>query len=221
MILALDLEVYGAYEPEIVVGVDDEPNMFRLNWFFRTKLMYSWRSERPNMSARPLGPFLSFRKPVPDDLFPPADPILALHLGGIEFSNENPFAAISAYSDTVQRVITKDNQCIYCHQIEGMGGRAYHLDAMTAQPQGGYALPLGDYSEEVMRQFVFDQGATAAKFGFTPNAVDAAVADEFFAWTRTLTPTGIAKRINEKTIFSSPYPKAPDDTGARRRTGNQ
>ena len=63
------------------------------------------------------------------------------------------------------------------------------LVCMTAQPQGGYALPLADYSEEVMRQFVFDQGVAADKIGVTPNAIDPAAADAFFAWTRTLTPT--------------------------------
>ena len=194
MIFVLDLEVFGAYGPEIVVGIDDEPNMYRVNWFYRTNRMFSWRSERQNLSARPLGPFLSFRKPLPDDLTVPIYPLLVLHLGGIAFSNKNPFEAISAYSDTVQRVITKDNKCIHCHQIEGMGGSAYHLDAMTAQPQGGYALPLADYSEEVMRQFVFDQEAAAAKVGVTPNAVEPAVTDAFFAWTRSLTPTDSGPR---------------------------
>lgn len=189
MVFVLDLEVFGAYKPEIVVGIDDEPNMFRVSWFYRTNRMFSWLSERQNTSVRPLGPFLSFRKPLPDDLILPIYPLHVLYLGGIEFSNENPFEAISAYSDTVRRVITKDNKCIYCHQIEGMGGTAYHLDAMTAWPQGGYALPLADYSEEVMRQFVFDQEVAAAKVGVTPNAIEPAVADAFFAWTRTLTPT--------------------------------
>jgi len=64
---------------------------------------------------------------------------------------------------------------------------------MTAQPQGGYALPLADYSEEVLRSFVFDQETTAAKIGVTPNPVDEAVAEQFFAWTRTLPPTGAAQ----------------------------
>lgn len=187
MMFVLDLEVYGTYKPEIVIGIDDEPNMSKFAWFFRTRLMYSWRDEKPNPSARPLGPFLSFRKSLSKDLVPPGNPVMALHLDGLAFSNENPFAGISDYPDAVQRVITKDNQCIYCHQIQDRGGRAHHLDAMTAQPQGGYALPLAAYSEEVMRQFLFDQEAVAAKFGVRPNAVDRAVADAFFAWTRTLT----------------------------------
>lgn len=190
MIFVLDLDVYGAYEPEIVAGIDDEPNMYRIYWFFRTNLEYSWLDKKPNLSARPLGPFLSFRKPLPRDLMIPVSPGLMLSRDGIEFSNEDPLAAISAYPDAVRKVITKDNQCIYCHQIEGRGGRAHHLDAMTAQPQGGYALPLSAYSEEVMRQFMFDQKTAAAKIGVTPNPVDEAAADAFFAWTRALTPSG-------------------------------
>jgi len=34
-------------------------------------------------------------------------------------------------------------------------------------------------------------------------------------------PVGVAKWINEKTILSSPYPEAPDDTGAGVELGHQ
>ncbi len=184
--MAFDLDQYAPYEPEIVVSVDDEDNMFQLAWYYWNTLMYSWESAVPNISAKPLGPVLVFGKPVPEELQLPYRQRTALHLKGISFSDEDPLAKMKAYPPRIQTVITRANECIYCHSIEGIGGQNYHLNAYTAQPQGGMALPLEQYSDEVLREFLFNQEAVAAKVGLSPNPVDADYIQEFYGWVTTL-----------------------------------
>ncbi len=184
----LDLETYGAYEPVIVVGIDDETNMFRMNWFYRTKKMYSWKPDVQNISVRPLGPLLFFRKEeeMPADLSIPLLLRSALTLEGIAFSQTDPLAPLAAYPVSVQNVITKENKCIFCHRIGALGARYHHLDARTALPQGGFALPLIEYSDEVMNAFLYDQVNTANKIGMTPNPLEKSVADTFYDWWKNL-----------------------------------
>ena len=190
----LDLEVYGAYEPVIVIGVDDETNMFRMNWFYQTRKMYSWKPDVQNTSVRPLGPLLFFRKEaeMPVDLGIPLLLRSALTLEGITFSQTDPLAPIAAYPVAVQNVITKDNKCIYCHRIENLGARYHHFDARTALPQGGFALPLIEYSDEVMDAFLYDQVNTANKIGMTPNPLEKSVADTFLTWWKSLSRDAVS-----------------------------
>ena len=181
----LDLLRYAEYEPVIIVGVDDEPNMYRFVWFYRTHKMYTWTDDVPKISARSLGPVLHFRKRVPDDLSIPLLLRSALSLEGITFSHENPLAEIAAYSDTIQRVITSENKCVYCHPIGTKTARAYHLNALTGKPQGGYGLPLGEYPDHVMRAFLFDQENVAKAIGMIPNPVPEEAVNEFLEWVRS------------------------------------
>ncbi len=184
--MAFDLDQYAAYGPEIVVTVDDESNLYQLAWYYWNDLMYSWETKVPNISAKPLGPALVFTKPVPDELYLPFRQRTALHLKGIAFSKEDPLAKMKSYPPRIQEVITQKNECIFCHAIEGVGGQNYHLNAYTAQPQGGFALPLEDYSEKVMHEFLFNQEAVAAKVGLTPNPIDPDYVQEFYAWVSDL-----------------------------------
>lgn len=184
--LSFDLDQYAAYSPQIVVSIDDESNLFQFSWYYWNKLMYSWDSKTPNISAKPLGPFLVFTKPVPDNMKLPPRPRTVLQLKGITFSESDPIGAIDDYSDAVRSIITTKNECIYCHSIGRIGGRAFHLNAYTAQPQGGVAAALEEYSEEVMHNFLFDQEAVAAKLGLSPNPVDAKDAQEFYEWVSGL-----------------------------------
>lgn len=181
----LDLEQYAAYEPIIIVGVDDEPNMYRFVWFYRTNKMNTWEDDVQEISARTLGPVLHFRKPVPDDLNIPLLLRSALSLDGIAFSHENPLAELKAYSHTIQRIITHENKCVYCHPIGTKTARAYHLDALTAKPQGGYGLPLSEYPDHVMRAFLFDQENVAKTIGMIANPLPEDVVDEFYEWVRS------------------------------------
>ena len=167
------------------MGVDDEPNMYRFVWFYKTKKMYTWKDDVQEISARTLGPMLHFRKPVPDDLGIPLLLRSALFLDGITFSHENPLAGMAAYSDTIQRVLTSENKCVYCHPIGTNTARAYHLDALTAQPQGGFGLPLGEYPDHVMKTFLYDQEKTAKTIGMFVNSLKEEDVDEFYEWVRS------------------------------------
>ena len=178
--MVVDLDQYAAYGPEIVVGVDDETNMYQLAWYYWNDLMYSWDTKVPNISAKPLGPALVFTKPVPEDLALPFRQRTALHFKGMSFSNDDPLIKMKSYPPTIQTVITKGNECIYCHSIEGVGGRNHHLNAYTAQPQGGVALALEEYSDTVMREFLFNQEEVAAKVGLSPNPVGCGMSSKSF-----------------------------------------
>jgi len=184
----LDLQTYGSYEPVIVVGIDDETNLFRMNWFYRTKKMYSWKPGVQNVSVRPLGPLLFFRKEqeMPPELSIPLLLRSALSLEGITFSQTDPLAPLAAWPASVQKVMTSANKCIYCHRIGNLGARYHHLDARTALPQGGFALALVDYSDDVMKAFLYDQVKTANKIGMTPNPLEKSVADTFYDWWKSL-----------------------------------
>ena len=185
-VIYMDLEEYGPYEPVIIVGVDDETNLYRMAWFYRTKAMYSWKADVPELSARLLGPFLYFRKPIPEEMQIPMLLRSALSLDGITFSEEDPLESIKSYPPQIQKIITTDNKCIYCHQIGGVGGRYYHIKAETAEPQGGVAIPLEAYPDFVINAFLYDQVATAKKIGMTPNPLADDVVKAFDNWYQTL-----------------------------------
>ena len=182
-VFVLDLEEYAPYQPVLVIGLDDETNMHRFAMFYQTNLMYSWKTDVQNLSAQPLGPRLEFLKPPPAGLAVPPLMTSAITLDGISFSRTDPLAQIQQYTDDVRSVITTHNKCVYCHGIADIGARAHHLDALTAQPQGGFALPLVEYSPEVMTAFLTEQAQVAKKIGMTPNAVPEPLLDAFAHWT--------------------------------------
>ena len=185
-VIYLDLEQYGQYEPVIIVGIDDETNLYRMAWFYRTKAMYSWKADVPKLSARLLGPFVYFRKPIPEELQIPVLLRSALSLDGITFSEDDPLESIKEYPAKIQKIITTDNKCVYCHEIGGVGGRYHHIEAATAEPQGGVAIPLEAYPDFVMDAFLYDQVATAKKIGMTPNPLADDVVEAFDKWYKTL-----------------------------------
>lgn len=182
----LDLEWYGAFDPVIVVGIDDEINMNRFVYFYRTRAMYSWYWGTPNVSAQPMGAFLFFRKDLPDDLLIPTHLISALALDGIELSDTDPLAPIANYPADVRMVITKNNKCLFCHRIGNLGGRAHHIDAITGLTQGGIALPLVNYPDAVIKAFIFDQENAANRIGMTPNYLNPRLVSPFYDWVRQL-----------------------------------
>jgi len=185
-VMFLDLEEYGPYEPVIIVGIDDETNLYKMAWFYRTKAKYSWLPDTPELSARLLGPFVYFRNPIPEEMQFPMLLRSAISLDGITFSEEDPLVSIKDYPEEIQQIITTDNKCIYCHQIGGIGGRYHHTEAATAEPQGGIAIPLEAYPDFVMDSFLYDQVATAEKIGMTPNPLADEVVKAFDEWYQTL-----------------------------------
>jgi len=180
----LDLEKYAPYEPQIVLGIDDSRNMYEHVYFYKTKKMYSWKPDVQKLSPRLLGPTLHFKngKGMPEALGIALPLRSAQTLDGITFSDSDPLQAIESYPEAVQKVITTGNECVYCHQIGGIGGRSKHFEAMTMKPQGGYALPLIDYDETVMRTFVYEQEKSAKAIGLSPNPIIEESQDAFFNW---------------------------------------
>lgn len=164
------------YHPVIVVGVDDERNLFRLTVFYQNKLEYSWKPDTPYMMARSIGAFIYFLKPPPPELQPPTASMYALTLDSFRLSEADPLARMADLPRDVYQVMSHRNACFSCHGFRGTGVRAGHVRARNGEPGGGFALALEDYSPEVLRRFLFEQDKSAAMMGVRPNAVAAPAA---------------------------------------------
>ena len=168
------------YRPVIVIGIDDEKNLFRFSSFYRMRREYSWKSgPQPPPLALPLGAFIYFLDPPPRELV-----AQSWHFGLIEKSfrrlKNDPLEAIRDLPKTVEEALTFRNGCVYCHSFRGVGSRSHHVDALTGKPHGGFALPLESYPSEVWRAFMFDQANVAKKMGATPNIVSDTAREELF-----------------------------------------
>ncbi|HKY01912.1 MAG TPA: alpha/beta hydrolase, partial [Burkholderiales bacterium] len=163
------------YKPVIVVGLDEEKNLFRLHRFYRMKRQYSWQdTSAPPMMVLPLGAFVYFEE-VPPPRLKAQLWHYSLTSSGISRSATDPLAAVRGHLPELLEVITAKNGCMYCHMLGTTGSRAHHLTAREAQAHGGYALPLENYPAEVIDAFLDHQEETALKMGATPNAVDKSV----------------------------------------------
>jgi hypothetical protein len=171
--LSLDLEKYAPYKPVIVIGIDHETNLFRFNWFFKTKAQYSWlpTEKRPEISVNPLGAFIYFQRDLPTELKIAFSIRSKLNFDALEFVERDPLKALSNYSAQVQEIITYRNHCINCHELDGIGGKAHHIVASSGEKQGGNALPLRSYSRDVLKAFLYDQDRVAKIIGVSPNHV--------------------------------------------------
>jgi len=159
------------YDPVIVVGVDDERNLFRLAMFYRMFREYSWKeTPPPPVMARPVGGFIHFLEEPPPELQP-----RVWHSGvtidSLKLVEQNPLEPVSDLPRVVYETLTHRNGCIYCHEFRGIGPRSHHNLAATGKPHGGFALPLEQYPDEVLRTFIFDQEAVAKQMGATPNVI--------------------------------------------------
>ena len=179
----LDLDRYGRYQPEIVIGIDDERNLYQMSTFYKTKQFYSWEPggpEQDTLYVQSLGAFIHFRKPLPQQYELPYLQYSTIKFDSIAFSNIDPYAGIKNLTHAAFRVLTQN--CIPCHSIDGVGGAAYHMDSQTGEPQPGFARPLRTYSKEIYQNFFFNQTATAALIGVNPNYVERSVAEELLPW---------------------------------------
>ncbi|TMB67487.1 MAG: hypothetical protein E6J54_20095 [Deltaproteobacteria bacterium] len=159
------------YKPVIVIGLDDEKNLFRLGVFYRANLEYSWKSgPQPPMMARPLGAFIHFLKEPPDELAPqPAQ--YGLTPESFRLAGKDPLASLRGLRKDIYEAMTYRNGCVYCHSFRGIDSRSHHVIASTGAPHGGFALPLSSYPAEVWKSFIFDQNKVANKIGASPNMV--------------------------------------------------
>lgn len=168
------------YRPVIVIGIDDEKNLFRFSSFYRMRREYSWKpGPTPPPLAMPLGGFIYFLDPPPRELL-----AQSWHFGLTENSfrrdKDDPLKAIRDLPKPVEEALTFRNGCVYCHSFRGVGSRSHHVDALTGKPHGGFALPLESYPSEVWRSFIFDQVEVAKKMGATPNIVSDAAGQPLF-----------------------------------------
>jgi arylformamidase len=159
------------YKPVIVVGVDDERNLFRFSTFYRMFHEYSWKPGTPPPPlTMTLGAFIYFLEMPPPELA-----AQSWHFGLTESSfrrvKEDPLQAIRDLPQDVQEAMTFRNGCVYCHSFRGAGARSHHVHALTGKPQGGFALKLEEYPADVWKNFMFNQTEVAQKMGATPNIV--------------------------------------------------
>jgi arylformamidase len=169
-----------AYKPVIVVGLDDEKNMFKLGVFYRALREYSWKSSaQPPMMARPLGAFIHFLKEPPQEFALQAAQF-ALTEDSFRLVANDPLAGLKDLRNELYDTVTVRNGCVYCHGLRGMNARSHHIVAGTGTAYGGEALSLESYPPEVWRAFIFDQLSAAKKIGASPNVVADAVRQELF-----------------------------------------
>lgn len=172
-------------KPRIVIGLDDEKNLFRLFVTYNTYRTYSWKAEtevRP-LLVRSVGAFLH----VPSD----ADPAgalstltladFALTPSSFRMVSEDPLGAARKTPKPVAAVLTNEQGCLQCHALRGAGARAHHLRATDGKVAEAFALPLEEYPPEVLRRFLFEQKDVAKSFGVGPLEVSPATATLLFA----------------------------------------
>jgi arylformamidase len=168
------------YEPVIVIGLDDERNLFRLSSFYRNKLAYSWKDEKPALSVRSLGAFMYFLKPPSDGVVSSTTAMYSLTSESFRRVRQDPLAVIADLPQDVREAVYFRNACVSCHGFRGTDVRSGHVKARDGTPQGGFALPLESYPPEVWRQFMFDNHKSAAAVGVRPNPVAEPAARKLF-----------------------------------------
>ncbi|HEX5067775.1 MAG TPA: alpha/beta hydrolase [Myxococcota bacterium] len=165
-----DLEALRPYEPRIVVGIDEERELFRLVDFYHTDRRNTWEQQGVEkwILARPVGAFLHFGKPPPRALDPRAIGRFALTPESFALTVSDPLAPLAGLSPNERRILTDEFRCVSCHGFQGVGARAVHLRARDGAQVGGYGLPLEEYPEEVWRRYCFEQPEVAALIGANP-----------------------------------------------------
>jgi arylformamidase len=169
------------YRPLIVVGLDDEKNLFRFSVFYRMHHEYSWKPGGPTAPlAMTLGAFVHFLNPPPRELAAQSWHF-ALTANSFQRFKSDPLKAVRDVPKEVGEALTFRNGCVYCHTFRGVGSRSHHVHALTGKPHGGFALPLESYPPEVWKTFMFDQEKVAKKMGALPNMVADSAREPLFA----------------------------------------
>jgi hypothetical protein len=167
-------DVINQERPVIVIGLDDERNLFRLLVTYNVYRTYTFRPETEPRAllARPVGGFLHF--PRSGDTAPRvvtfAD--FALTPSSFRVVDEDPLAAVRALPKPLLRTLTSEQGCLQCHSLRGTGARSHHLRAIDGKATGGDALPFEEYPHDALRRFLFEQDEVAQIFGVAPIRVD-------------------------------------------------
>ena len=168
------------YQPVIVVGLDDERNLFRLSAFYHNKRAYSWTEEKTALSVRSVGAFIYFLKPPPPRFDGPTTAAYSLTSDSFRRTARDPLAAMAELPQDVHDVMSFRNGCFSCHSFRGTDVRSGHIRARDAELQGGFALALESYPADVWRQFMFEHPKSAAAIGVRPNPVTGPAATTLF-----------------------------------------
>jgi hypothetical protein len=168
--------------PVVVVGLDDEDNLYRVSTFYRLKRAYSWiRGEEPMPTMiRPLGAFLHFRTPPPGDLRNETYAPFGLDASSFRWVDTDPLAPVRAMTGGLREAMIGSQGCLKCHRFRGAGARAHHTRADSGEPYGAFALPLEEYPNDVLRRFLFEQDSVARSFGVVPLPVEPKIARQLF-----------------------------------------
>jgi len=161
------------YQPVIVVGIDDERNLYRFSIFYQALKQYSWidEKEQPPLMVRSLGAFIHFRKPPPPKLQLPFPADSGLMADSFRLMSQDPLRKVRDIPKAVFDVMTHKNGCFSCHSFRNVGTRSHHLTAIDMKAYGAFALPLESYRPDVWHEFLYNQEAVAKKIGVTANPV--------------------------------------------------
>jgi acetyl esterase/lipase len=152
--------------PVVVIGLDDERQLFTLTDVYHTNRRYSWKGDAETwVLARPLGAFIYFLEPPPPETDPKLFGRFGLQADAFSVSDEDPLAPLRSLPDDEERILTQTFRCVSCHSFRGVGGKAAHLRARDGEKVGGFALPLESYPPEVWRRYCFEQVDLAAEIG--------------------------------------------------------
>lgn len=170
-------------KPVIVVGIDDERNLFRMFVTYNVHRTYSWKPEtepRPLM-IRHVGAFLyAVGEPAPPVTVPTLAEF-ALTTASFRVVDDDPLAVARKAPAALAATLTNEQGCLQCHTLHGAGGRAHHVRASDGQVAEAHGLPLEQYPRDVLRRFLFEQDAVAKSFGVGPLHVSEAVANQLLA----------------------------------------
>jgi acetyl esterase/lipase len=176
------LDAIRPYAPVIVVGIDDERNLFRVLDLYHRRRESAGGEPVPNerILARPLGGFVHFREAPPREWEATVAGRFALTSESFQVFDEDPWLELRDLSEPMEAVLTRGEGCVSCHTFQGAGGRAGHLLARDGALVGGHGLPLESYTPGVLRRFVFEQAEVAAELGAPPVEIDPAHAQAFY-----------------------------------------
>jgi acetyl esterase/lipase len=174
-------------KPQLVVGLDDEPNLYKLFGYYRLRQDYTWKTplstgQRPMpLMIRPLGAFLHFPTPVPPELVNKSYAPFGLTAKSFHWQEQDPLAAVRDVPPAVLPTLIGEQGCLKCHSWRGAGSKAHHLLASDGKPYGAFALAFEDYPEDVLRRFLYEQESVAKSFEVSPLMVPKPIADELYA----------------------------------------
>jgi hypothetical protein len=159
--------------PEIVIGLDDERNLFRLAVWYRLKNQYSWHPETTTLPKmiRPVGAFVYFPSDPAEGKRNGTGAAFGLTTSSFQLTEEDPLARVRDVPVEVAPVLMGEVGCLTCHSFRGAGANSHHVRAEDAKPNGGCALALEAYPADVWRRFLYDQKAVAETIGVNPLVV--------------------------------------------------